>query len=354
MRLLKKLLYKFKDLLPGKRLFFIYTHHNIFDRFRHGLKANSEISYFCHKALQKEFPRVTFLRLEGEKESRINWITEKDLVIGHIGETYRKACKRTKNIIAFYPWSGNEDRNNSQLFNCIPKTVELKDLNAARSIILLTSEYNQDRYLKNNYNFWHNYFKTKRYRCVHQPIDLELFKRVKFDYTTDNFLYIGNNAHMKCLSDTKKLVRNTKRTLHIYGGKKQKLDNLDSDAVNALCSKADFFIQPGRWEAQCVSILEAAARGFIPLVSKETGYPYDHPFLLRYNDQEYNLQTIRAALALPEKERKALADDLHKQLTDDPNHNSWSQLTDVLVSETQHLLQTNHTKESPRSGDFIA
>jgi len=335
---IKKFLDKICDFLPGQRVYFIYTHNSTWDRFGYGLKANTEISHWCLRSLKKAFPRVTFLRLQGEKEWRINKITSRDVVIGHTGETYRKACQRTKRIIAFCPWSGHENRNQVDRFNCALTQQEREDFDKASSLILLTSEFNKAKYLQHKANDWYDFFSKKRVLPVHQPMDFTLFPRIKFDYTTSNFLYIGNDGHMKCLDDSRNLTGAVQRKLTIYGPMTRTINNLDSAAINRLPGQADFFIQPGMWEAQCVSILESAARGFIPLVSPETGYPYDHPFLLRYGDLEYNLKILRKLLKTSPQERKQLADTLHQQLMDDINHNNWDTLTDVLVEEVKTLL----------------
>jgi hypothetical protein len=323
--------------LPTKRIFFIYTHRNGADRFRYGLTANTEISHWSQKALQSRFPHVVFLRIQGESERKISSITAKDVVIGHIGETYLRASERTKRVIAFCPWAGHEDRSQNQLFNCIPLEEELKYWEKASSLILLTSEFNQKHYIETDSNFWFPLFQklkeTKRIRIVHQPVDLKVFKRIKWDYTTGDFLYIGNDAHMKCLDASKKLVRQAGRKLHLYGVEGKKLNHLDALQVGKLPHQADFFIQPGMWEGQCVSMLESAARGFIPIVSRETGYPYDHPFLLEFGNFEGNLQKIKKLIQTSSHERSALGDSLHLQLSQDVHHNNWNTLTKVLIEE---------------------
>jgi hypothetical protein len=338
MRTLKKLAQLFHEKLPAQqRIYFIYTHKNGFDRFYNGLKANTEISYHGYSALRGAFPRVRFLRLEKEHLSRIEEIRPQDVVIGHMGETFLRASGRTKRLITFGPWAGHEDRSERNAFNCVPKEIEMGFFERAASIILLTSEYNKKEYLEKPRNFWYAYFQklqgTKSIRVVHQPIDLSLFKRIKHDYTTNNFLYIGNDAHMKGLDSAKELVKRVGRTLHLYGVEGKKIDHRREEEVRGLPLEADFFIQPGMWEAQCVSILESAARGFIPIVTPETGYPYTHPFLLRFDDFEYNSKRLQELLHLPPSERKELADGLHHQLTEDVHHNNWKRLTDVLVEE---------------------
>ncbi len=324
--------------LRKRRLFFIYTHNNAHDRFTNGLNANTEISYWSQTGLKEVGIPIYFLRLQGEKPWRINQIGSQDIVIGHMGETYRKACLRTKNVIVFQPWAGHEDRSRADTPNCTLHSVELKDYSYAKSLIFLTSEFNVKKYVETNTNFWFDVCQKNRVRFVHQPIDLERFSRCKTTYETNNFLYIGNNLHMKCLDDTRRLVRELKRKLTIYGLEGKKINNLDTATVGKLPEFADFFIQPGMWEAQCVSILEAAARGFIPVVSPETGYPYDHPYLLKYGDHAYNLQTLQGLLKTTPQERKELADHLHSSLVNDPNHNNWKKLTDVLVEEVKRLL----------------
>ena len=336
----KKLCQKLHECLPGRRVFFIYTHGKGFNRFAYGLKANTEISYWCYNALRKAFPRVTFLRIEGEKAARVHAIGPEDVVIGHMGETYLRASERTRRLIAFQPWAGHEDRSENTLFNCLPKERELAYWEKAASIILLTSEYNQQEYIDKPRNFWFNIFQGlgKPVHIVHQPIDLTLFRRIKHTYETGNFLYVGNDAHMKCLPDAKKLVKEMGRTLALYGAGKERLDNLNASQLARLSDQGDFFIQPGMWEGQCVSILEAAARGFIPVVSPETGYPYDHPFLLRYNDFSYNKRILKELLHTTPEERKNLADTLHCRLTEDENHNNWEKLTNVLVHAVKDII----------------
>jgi hypothetical protein len=334
---IKKLLKDISLFLPGRKIFFIYTHNNASERFVNGLTANTEISYWSFQALKKEFPRVNFLRLQDEKPFRIRSISEKDIVIGHIGDTFSKASQRTKQNIAFYPWTGHEDRNDGGKFNCISLESEFQCLNAAKSIIFLTSEHNVEKYCRNKSNHWYDFCKKTHVRFVHQPVDFQLFPRIKTSYETSNFLYIGNDAHMKCLDASKELVRNAKRQLSIYGVGKRKIGNLNTKSVEQLATEADFFIQPGMWECQCVSILESAARGFIPVVSKETGYPYDHPFLLRYNDPKYNNLVLKDLLRTSAEERKTLADSLHQKLHKDVNHNNWETLTSVLVDEVKKL-----------------
>lgn len=117
------------------------------------------------------------------------------------------------------------------------------------------------------------------------------------------------------------------------------MSNLDQTQIEALPTLADFFIQPGMWEAQCVSILEAAARGFIPIVSRDTGYPYEHPYLLEYGDHEGNQQILEKLLSTTPDERAELADSLHSQLCADVNHNTWKRLTDVLIEEVARLYR---------------
>ncbi len=324
--------------LRNRRIFFIYTHNNANNRFGNGLKANTEISYWSQQGLKEAGVPVQFLRHQGEKPWRFRQITSKDIVIGHTGETYRKACERTKNIIVFQPWVGHEDSLRVDKPNCGSREITLKDFSHAKSMIFITSEYNIQKYVLAKTNFWHDFCKNNPVRFVHQPIDLKMFPRTKTEYRTNDFLYIGNNFHMKCVEDSCALVKELGRNLTLYGFGGKKLDNLDQQTVTQLSEKADFFIQPGMWEAQCVSILEAAARGFIPVVSRDTGYPYEHPYLLKYGDFAYNLQTLRALLKTSPEERKELADSLHTRLVNDINHNNWKQLTDVLVEEVKKLL----------------
>lgn len=341
-KFLSKLAQQLHEVLPsGRRVYFLYTHKNGFDRFHNGLKANTEISYWVYRALRAHFPSIRFLRFQGEKPKRVEKIRSQDVVIGHVGETFEKASLRTKRLIAFNPWVGDE-AHSCEGFNCAPKEIETGYYDQAASLILLTSEFNKREYFLKPRNFWHPYFQnfmqTKRVRLVHQPIDLTIFKRIKWTYTTHDFLYIGNKGHMKGVEQAVKLVDQVGRRLHLYGWYQKKIDHLDPVQVNCLPEQADFFIQPGLWEAQCVSILESAARGFIPIVSEETGYPYQHPFLLRPQDYKYNLRILRELLHTTPQERRALADHLHQQLTEDINHNNWNQLTTVIVEEVKHLL----------------
>ena len=341
MKHLKKLMLFLQERLPAKcRVYFVYTHKNGFDRFNNGLKANTEISYWSFAALNKRFPSVRFLRFQGEKPARIAKVRPQDVVIGHIGPTFAEASRRTKKLIAFNPWAGHEDRS-KQAFNCAPCEEEMGFFDQCTSLVLLTSEHNKREYFEKERNFWYPYFQklqqTKRIRLVHQPIDLALFPRIKTTYSTNDFLYIGNDAHMKCVDDAAALVKALQRNLTIYGFGGRKMNNLDQAQVRKLACQADFFIQPGMWEAQCVSILEAAARGFIPVVSPETGYPYVHPFLLRYKDFNYNLKVLKELLNLSGEERKKLGDSLHNQLVSDAHHNSWQKLTDVIVEEVENI-----------------
>ena len=338
-RAIRKLVLLLQEKMPAnRRIYFIYTHKNGFDRFYNGLKANTEISYWCFNALKEHFPSVRFLRCIQEKPERIAQIRPQDVVIGHIGPTFAMASGRTRRLIAFNPWAGHEDRS-KEAFNCAPFELEMSLFDRCASLILLTSEHNKTQYYEKPANFWYPYFKkfqsTKRVRIVHQPIDLQIFKRIKWNYETHNFLYIGNNAHMKCVDDAVALVDAVSRELVLYGFGESKIDNLDPSQVCRLPNQADFFIQPGMWEAQCVSILEAAARGFIPVVSPETGYPYYHPFLLRYKDFNYNFKVLRDLLNTTPEERRTLADSLYHQLATDVHHNNWQALTDVLVEEVR-------------------
>ncbi len=337
MKLIRKLSLLLNERLPGKRIYYIYTHKNGYDRFNHGLKANTELSYWPYLALKKKFPRVTFLRLQGENPKRIAQITPSDVVIGHFGETYLEASKRTRKLISFCPWNGHEDHSTSISPASLSKEVELEFYDKAATVILLTSEFNKKTYFEQPVNFWHSYFQKKRVTIVHQPIDLSLFSRIKTSYTTSNFLYIGNTNHMKCVPDSIRLVKSVKRSLHTFGTGGRNINHLDSKQVAQLPALADFFIQPGMWESQCVSILESAARGFIPIVSPDTGYPYEHPYLLRYGDFNYNHQIINKLVKTSPEERKELADHLHLQLSQDINHNNWNQLTDIIVKEVDRL-----------------
>ncbi|MFZ0566348.1 MAG: glycosyltransferase [Chlamydiales bacterium] len=339
MKYIKKMAQLLQEALPAKRsVYFIYTHKNGYDRFAKGMKANTEISFWCYKALSQQFPRVRFLRLQGEKPSRIRKIRPQDVVIGHCGETFLKASERTRRLIGFIPWTGHEDRFKIAL----SKAEEMHFHEKSASLILLTSEFNKREYLDRPGSFWHDYFrelqKTKNLRLVHQPIDLTFFRRIKFEYTTHHFLYIGNAAPMKGVEDSKRLVQSVGKKLYLYGIGNKKIDHLNQSQVAELPRQADFFIQPGKWEGQCVSILESAARGFIPIVSPQTGYPYSHPYLLRYGDFDYNLKILKRLLGTSPEERKQLADLLHQQLSDDVNHNNWTRLTDVLVQEVEKIL----------------
>ncbi|MCH9627282.1 MAG: hypothetical protein S4CHLAM2_09180 [Chlamydiales bacterium] len=337
MRTLFRLAQLLHESLPAKRrVYFIYTHKNGYDRFYNGLKANTEISFWVYKALRKHFSRVRFLRFSGEKPERIARIGPQDVVVGHVGPTFMAASGLTKRLIAFNPWVGDEDHA-QEGFNCCPKEVEMAYYDRAASLVLLTSEFNKRVYFDKPTNFWHPYFQSKRVRLVHQPIDLTLFKRIKWDYTTNDFLYIGNKGHMKGVEHAVELVDQVGRQLHLYGLEGKKIDHRNLEQVNRLPGEADFFIQPGLWEAQCVSILEAAARGFIPVVSEETGYPYTHPFLLRPRNFEYNIRVLKDLLNTSSEERRALADSLHAQLSGDVEHNNWKKMTDVIVEEVRLL-----------------
>ena len=338
MKLLSKLALLGNERLPGKRVFFIYTHKNGYDRFAHGLKANTEISYFCFSALKEAFGRVTFLRLADENPARIARITNRDVVVGHPGETFMKASLRTRKLITFAPFVGHEDHVTAKGSHCSDKDEEMSVYAHAQCSILLTSEYNKREYLDRERNFWAPFFRNRRYRVVHQPIDLTLFKRNKMEYTTSDFLYVGHLGHMKCVPSSVALVAEVGRTLHLFGTENKRLNNRDQQQIAALPKLADFFIQPGMWEAQSVAILEAAARGFIPIVSPETGYPYIHPYLLRYDDHSYNLATLKRLLTTTAEERKELGDALYCSLLHDNNHNAWKKLTDVLVEEVGILL----------------
>ncbi len=341
-RILNKFFEKLIFLTPSRRIYFIYTHDLGSQRFRYGLKANTEISYWSFQALKRAFPRVVFLRIQEEKKARIDSIRSQDIVIGHVGETFLRASQRTKRLIAFYPWAGHEDRSINTLFNCLPFEKEKIYWEKAASLVLLTSEFNRSVYLEKPSNFWHPFFtlmqKQKSIRIVHQPLDLTVFLRNKVNYETSDFLYIGNDAHMKCVDDAKRLVSAVGRTFHLYGIDGRFFNHLNANQVAALPQQADFFIQPGMWEGQCVSILEAAARGFIPVVSPETGYPYDHPFLLRHNDFNFNLDILKKLLQTTPGERKLLADTLYRQLVSDHHHNQWKTLTTVLLEEVEKLL----------------
>ncbi|MFN0065980.1 MAG: hypothetical protein ACKVOH_07070, partial [Chlamydiales bacterium] len=301
--------------------------------------ANTELSYWGYRGLRRHFPRVTFLRFSGENPKRLAQIQPSDVVIGHIGETFAKASERTRRLISFGPWVGHEDHSTSVGPHSTPAHEEMALYNKAISLILLTSEYNQREYVEKARNFWHPYFCQFKgnIRVVHQPIDLNVFRRIKHDYRTNDFLYIGHFGHMKCVGTSEKLVAKLGRTLHLFGSEKRRLDNLDETQVRELPCLADFFIQPGMWEGQCVAILEAAARGFIPVVSPETGYPYHHPFILRYNDFDSNLKTLKQLINTSAEERKELADGLHNRLATDIEHNTWDRLTNVLVEEVQKL-----------------
>jgi len=335
LKVVRKLALLLNEKIPGRRVFFIYTHKNGYDRFHHGLKANTEISYFTYCALKKAFGRVTFLRMSGEKPKRIEQITENDLVIGHPGETFEKASQRTKKLITFAPFVGHEDHVISKGAHCSDKDVEMGFYKKALSSILLTSEYNKGEYLEKERNFWYPFFQNLHYRVVHQPIDLNVFPRIKYDYKTDDFLYIGHYGHMKCVDDSIALVAKVGRKLHLFGSEKSRFNNLDKAQVGSLAQIADFFIQPGMWEGQCVAILEAAARGFIPVVSKETGYPYDHPYLLKFGDFDYNFKVLQKLLKTSAEERKELGDYLYSKLANDPEHNAWKRLTDVVIEEVR-------------------
>lgn len=334
---IKKLNLLLNESMPGKRVFYIYTHKNGYERFHHGLKANTELSYWPFIALKKAFPRVTFLRFQGENPKRIAKITPNDVVVGHIGETYKLASKQTKKLISFCPWVGHDDHSTSISPASIELEVEMGYYDLAQALILLTSEFNKKMYIDSPKNSWHSYFKQKRVRVVHQPLDFSLFPRIKTEYKSSDFLYIGNTNHMKCVPQSTRLVEAVGRTLHTFGTGKRNIDHLDKSQVSKLPDLADFFIQPGMWEAQCVSILEASARGFIPVVSPDTGYPYEHPFLLKYGDHDYNLHVLSRLLKTSAQERKELADHLHSQLIKDSNHNNWNQLTDIIVEEVKKL-----------------
>lgn len=335
---LSKLAQILHETLPAtRRVYFLYTHKNGFDRFHNGLKANTEISYWVYRGLRAHFPRVRFLRFQREKPERIRQIRPQDVVVGHVGETFMQASRFTNRLIAFNPWVGDEDHS-CEAFNCVPKEIEMSYYDRAASLVLLTSEFNKKEYLDQPRNFWYPYLQKKRVRIVHQPIDLNLFKRIKWEYTTNDFLYIGNRGHMKGVDEAIKLVDHMGRQLHLYGWGEMKIDHLNPRQVEALPLEADFFIQPGLWEAQCVSILEAAARGFIPIVTPETGYPYYHPFLLRPRDFSYNAKILKELLTTTPQQRRLLADSLHQQLSKDVFHNSWSRLIDVVVQEVQRLI----------------
>lgn len=338
-RVMRKLCQLLQEKLPAsRRVYFIYTHKNGFDRFYNGLKANTEISYWCFTALKEHFPSVRFLRHQEEKPERIAEIRSQDTVVGHVGPTFTLAAERTRRLIAFNPWAGHEDRSR-EAFNCAPHEYEMGLYDRCAALVLLTSEHNKTQYYERPANFWYPYFQklqqAKRVRLVHQPVDLQLFKRIKWDYETNDFLYIGNSAHMKCVDDAIGLVNAANRNLTLYGFGGKKIDNLDQVQIRRLPAQADFFIQPGMWEAQCVSILEAAARGFIPVVSPQTGYPYSHPFLLRYKDFDYNLKVLKDLLQTSPEERRELADSLYHQLATDVHHNNWRTLTDILVEEVK-------------------
>lgn len=340
-----KLAQQIHEWIPAKkRVYFLYTHKNGFDRYYNGLKANTEISYWVYRALRSSFPRVRFLRFQGEKLSRIRKIRPQDVVVGHVGPTFELAGEQTRRLIAFNPWVGDEDHSREG-FNCIPKEIEIGFYDKAAALIFLTSEFNKREYFEKPRNFWYAYFqeakKQKRIRIVHQPIDLNVFKRIKWDYTTNNFLYIGNDGFMKGVPDAIDLVNQVGRKLYLYGLNGNKIDHRDANQVNKLPLEADFFIQPGLWEAQCVSILESAARGFIPIVTAETGYPYQHPFLLKLRDKEYNLKILKMLLRTTPQERQVLANQLHIQLIEDENHNNWTRLTDVIVEEVKQMFSQN-------------
>lgn len=342
MNLLFKLAQMVHEALPAKkRVYFLYTHKNGFDRFNNGLKANTEISFWVYKALRNHFPNVRFLRFQGETPEKIRQIRPQDVVIGHIGETLLQSSRYTNKLIAFGPWSGSDDRS-QEGYNCILREKEVEMYDRCAALILLTSEFNKQKYVEQPGTFWQTYFAQfqvkKRVRLVHQPLDLALFKRIKWEYTTSDFIYIGNTGHMKCVEDAVELVRGAGRQLTLYGIGERKLDHLNRSQVDRLPREADFFIQPGLWEAQCVSILEAAARGFIPIVTEETGYPYKHPFLLRPRDNPYNARVLKKLLDTTPNERRQLADSLHGQLLHDVEHNNWKKLTDVIVEEVRRLF----------------
>ena len=94
------------------------------------------------------------------------------MTLGGIGSCYASLAFH---LIAFYPWSGHEDRSCNTLFNCLPFEEEKAYWDKASSLILLTSEYNVREYVETPKNFWFEFIqseqkKKRNTRCCPEPV----------------------------------------------------------------------------------------------------------------------------------------------------------------------------------------
>jgi hypothetical protein len=79
------------------------------------------------------------------------------------------------------------------------------------------------------------------------------------------------------------------------------IDNADPHFTGWVAESCDFYIHTASMDAQATTILEACARGLVPLVTPESGFESPDAIMLTQDARE-NRQIIARALEMPEAE----------------------------------------------------
>lgn len=122
-------------------------------------------------------------------------------------------------------------------------------------------------------------------------------------------------------------------------------------------SRIDFYIHTSDMDAQATVVLEAAARGVIPMVTPESGFR--SPFAIMLTDNpERNRAIIAEALIMPDQEYSRLAAGLRAQVEREHSWDSiFQQIWDVIEADQQEqatsVLLDNHIgRARPNSGSL--
>ncbi|MDX6748235.1 hypothetical protein SH611_00255 [Geminicoccaceae bacterium 1502E] len=94
------------------------------------------------------------------------------------------------------------------------------------------------------------------------------------------------------------------------------IDNADPGFNRFVAEEVDFYIHTSDLDAQATAVLEAAARGVVPMVTPESGFR--SPFAIHLcEDPAHNREIIARALAMPEAEYRERAQGLRRQILEE-------------------------------------
>jgi glycosyltransferase involved in cell wall biosynthesis len=158
---------------------------------------------------------------------------------------------------------------------------------------------------------------------VEPYVDIERFRKVNVNLTTNNFLYIGRNHYERNISFLKEIFKENKYQLTLIGNgfKNKRIKNIIERSATKNIEKYmklnTFFIDLSLFAPFPVAVLEAMSAGMVPIVSINCGNEYlvrkvDPELVIDEYEKNIVLKRINKILKKPIKWRKEISNNVRK------------------------------------------